>query len=362
MKILILANHYNTLRIFRRELIQEISKMGHEIVISIPECDEENKQILESYGSRVVFNEIDRRGMNPLKDFALLKAYKKLIRQEKPDKVISYTIKCNIYGGLASKHFKIPHYANVTGLGSSFQSKNLVRTLVSFLYKISLNKSKAVFFENEGNKSVLVENKIIKNQQAHVLPGAGVNLSEFHATPYSQSEIISFLFVGRIMKEKGVDELFEAIKRIKTERNDVEFVFIGWYEENYENLVKEMEKDGLIRFCGFQSDVKPFIEDSSCVILPSWHEGMSNTLLESASMCRPLITSNIHGCKEAVIDKVTGFLVAPKNPTSLYEAISSFCNLSYEQRVDMGVKGRQHMIDNFDKNHVVKLTTDIIFK
>ena len=141
MKILILANHFNTLRIFRRELIKAISQNGHEVVISIPTCDDENKRILEAYGSRVVFTDFERRGMNPLKDLKLLREYKRLIKEEKPDKVIAYTIKCNIYGGFACQSLKIPHYANVTGLGSTFQEQNLTRKIVSLLYKFSLRTS-----------------------------------------------------------------------------------------------------------------------------------------------------------------------------------------------------------------------------
>lgn len=363
MKILILANHYNTLRIFRRELIIALAKQNHEITIAIPQCDEENKRILESYGSRVVFVEVDRRGTNPLKDLALLKAYKKLIRTENPDKVITYTIKCNIYGGMACKKQHIPHYANITGLGSTFQSKNLMRKFISMLYKNALKHSRKVFFENIGNRDVLINDKIIKEYQAVVLPGAGVNLNEFPPTPYPDADDnINFLFVGRIMREKGVDELFEVIKRIKSKHKNIEFSFIGWYEDNYKSIVEEMQSNGLLVFHGFQPDVKPFIAKAHCVILPSWHEGMSNTLLEAASMCRPIITGNIHGCKEAVIDRKSGFLVEVRNPESLYNALDNFLKLSYNEKVAMGMQGRKRMEAMFDKDMVVALTIKEIFK
>ena len=362
MKILILANHYNTLRIFRRELIKTIANKGHEIVISVPPCDEENKEILESYGAKVVFSEIDRRGTNPLKDFALLKKYKRLISDVKPDKVIAYTIKCNVYGGLACKAAKIDHYANVTGLGSAFQGQSLMRKFVSFLYKISLNKSKRIFFENEGNRNTLVEDRIVCFEKTIVLNGAGVNLDEFCPVPYPENDdIIRFLFVGRIMKEKGVDEYFECIKRIKNEYANVEFDFIGWYEDDYEQTVVSMQNDGLLNFYGFQPDVKPYIERAHCVVLPSWHEGMSNTLLESAAMCRPLITCNIHGCKEAVNDGESGFLCEVRNPESLYSALTRMLRLSNLERAEMGRRGRELMQKSFDKNEIVKLTLNEIF-
>ena len=362
MKILILANHFNTLRIFRRELIKAISQQGHEVVISIPTCDDENKRILESYGTRVVFTDFERRGMNPLKDVRLFLRYRQLIKKEKPDKVIAYTIKCNIYGGFACQLLRIPHYANITGLGSTFQKYNFTRKIVSALYKLSLRRSKRVFFENVGNQETILGDKILKPEQTYVLPGAGVNLIEFSPIEYpTNDKPLHFLFVGRIMREKGVDEYFEAIRKIKAIFPDTVFDFIGWYEDDYESIVKTMQNDGLLCFHGFQSDVKPFIANAHCVVLPSWHEGMSNTLLESAAMCRPLITTNIHGCKEAVIDGLNGFLTEVKNADSLYNALMNFINMPNECRAIMGINGRKHMEESFDKDMVVTLTLKEIF-
>ncbi|MBP3393497.1 MAG: glycosyltransferase family 4 protein [Lentisphaeria bacterium] len=361
MKILVLANHYNTLRIFRRELLQALSAAGHEVIVSIPPCDEENRKLLESYGTRVIFTAFERRGRNPFADLKLLEEYKKLIKAEKPDKVITYTIKCNIYGATACKKYRVPCYVNVTGLGSTFQGQGLMRKLVSTMYKMSLNKAEKVFFENEGNRNTLVNDGIVRAEQTVVMPGAGVNLTEFAPVPYPEDDgVIRFLFVGRIMREKGVDEYFSAIKRIRKEYPNTEFDFIGWYEDNYEEQVKQLEEQGYIRFHGFQADVKPFIEAAHCSVLPSWHEGMSNTLLESAAMCRPLITSNIHGCKEAVEDGVNGYLVEVKNEESLYQAMIRFIRLSYDEKRVMGQIGRKIMESRFDKRDVVKKTIILI--
>lgn len=362
MKILVLANHYNTLRIFRRELLIALAHAGHEIVISIPPCDEENRLVLESYGARIIFTAFERRGTNPLDDLRLLAAYKKLIHSEKPDKVITYTIKCNIYGAVACKRDYIPHYANITGLGSAFQRQSKMRKLVSAMYKFSLNRSQRIFFENVGNRDTLVSDGIVRQEQTVVLPGAGVNLTEFAPVPYpSSDEPLRFLFVGRIMQEKGVDEYFRAIRRIRDKYPNTEFDFIGWYEDQYESQVKEMEDEGLIRFHGFQLYVKPFIAAAHCVVLPSWHEGMSNTLLESAAMGRPLITSNIHGCMEAVEDGVSGYLAEVRNEDSLYDAMERFVHLSHDDKAAMGEAGRKRMEAHFDKNMVVQKTLNEIF-
>ena len=360
-KILILANHYNTLRIFRRELICALSK-NNEVFIVIPPCDDENKKILESYGADVKFLKMERRGMNPIKDLTLLLRYNSIIKKNHPDKVITYTIKCNIYGAMICKWKKIPCYVNVTGLGSTYQKNGLTRKFVSMLYKVSLSKTKYIFFENSGNRDTLVNEGIVKVGQTVVMPGAGVNLSEFSACQYPlPNEPIRFLFVGRIMKEKGVDELFYAIKKIKQKFEMVSFDFIGWYEDNYKTMVEELQNEGYVRFYGFQSDVRPFIRKAHCIVLPSYHEGMSNTLLEGAAMCRPLITSNIHGCMEAVQNGRTGYLVEVGNAEDLYEKMLKFIKLPYEEKIKMGINGRNYMKEMFNKETVVNKTMQVLF-
>ena len=271
--------------------------------------------------------------------------------------MITYTIKCNIYGAMACKAANVPCYVNVTGLGSTFQQKGKMRMLVSAMYKFSLNKAKKIFFENVGNRDTLVNDGIVRLEQTVVMAGAGVNLSEFEATPYPETrDEINFLFIGRIMKEKGVDEYFSAIRKLRQDYPNTTFDFIGWYEDDYERQVRAMEKEGLIRFHGFQADVKPFIRNANCVVHPSWHEGMSNTLLESAAMCRPLITTDIHGCKEAVEEGVNGWLVPLRDDEALYQAMKKLVALTHDEKVQMGLAGRERMVALFDKNMVVRKT------
>lgn len=357
-KILILANHYNTLRIFRRELIKKLSSLGNEIYISIPECDKDDADILESYGSKVIFTDMDRRGMNPIKDLSLLKRYKKLLKEIQPDKVITYTIKPNIYGAQACKCMNIPCYCNVTGLGSAFMADGgLMRKLVSTMYKFSMNKAEKIFFENVGNRNTLVNDKVIRAEQAVVMPGAGVNVDEFAFVDYPEDDgSVHFLNVGRIMKEKGVEELFYALKKLKKIYPKVTFDFIGWYEDDYREIVENMQYEGLIQFHGFQNEVVPFIKKAHCIVHPSYHEGMSNTLLEACATGRPVITSNIHGCKEAVVDGENGFLCNVKDGEDLYEKLRSFVELPYVRKKLMGIKAREYVVKNFDKTDVVNKT------
>lgn len=361
MRLLILSNHYNTLRIFRRELLKDLSQK-HEVIVSMPECDNENRELIESYGCRVIFTDMERRGMNPLKDVSLLRRYKKLVREVNPDKVITYTIKPNIYGSLACKSCKVPHYCNVTGLGSAFMADGgLMRKLVSIMYKFSMNKADKIFFENVGNRDTLVNEKIVRAEQTVVMAGAGVNVDEFAFCDYPEDDgFVHFLNVGRIMREKGMDEFFYAIKKIKAEYPNTTFDFIGWYEDNYKDIVEDLQSQGLIRFHGFQNNVKPFIEKAHCIVHPSYHEGMSNTLLEACSMGRPIITSNIHGCLEAVDEGKNGFLCNVMDGEDLYLKLKKFIGLSYEERKAMGEYARVFVDRNFNKNDVVNMTKEEI--
>lgn len=234
--------------------------------------------------------------------------------------------------------------------------------IVTTLYRFSLKKATRVFFENEGNRDTLVGLKAVRRDQTVVMPGAGVNTEEFPFCAYpSEQEPVHFLFIGRIMKEKGVDELFEAIRRLRKEGSTAQFDFIGWYEDDYQEVVESMQRDGLLIYHGFQQDVRPYIEKAHCVILPSYHEGMSNTLLESASMGRPLITTDIPGCREAILEGQNGFLVPQKDCNSLVDAIRRYCALSHAQRKVFGISSRLHVECCFEKQMVVERTLNCIF-
>ena len=358
MKILIMANFDVGLYQFRRELIAELLK-SHEILISLPDGD--LVRPLEEMGCRFLSTPVDRRGIDPRKDFGLLLQYFKMLRQEKPDFVITYTIKPNIYGGLACRLLGIPCAANITGLGTAFQKSGALRTLVSTMYRFSLRKARVVFFENAGNLETLLNEGIVHQNQCKLLPGAGVNLEHYAFAAYPTEETpIRFLFMGRVMREKGVDELFEAMHRLHQEGVSCTLDVLGSYEEHYEEAIHRFEAEGWLHYHGYQNDVRPFIRNSHCFVLPSWHEGMANTNLECAAMGRPLITSRIHGCMEAVIEGESGFLCEPQNTDSLYEAMVRFCEMPQNKREAMGRAGRRHMEEVFDKGKVVAETLERI--
>lgn len=353
-RTLVLANHFNTLRIFRRELLIELCKREDEVIVVFPKCEDEYKEQIESYGCKIEFLGIDRKGLNPIKDVKLLFAYLKLLSEYKPNKILTYTIKCNIYGGISARIKHIPYFSNITGLGTTFQNEGIVKKIVVSLYKFALKKSKTVFFQNSDNYKVFIDNKIIKESQAEITAGSGVNLSDFAFNKYPLEENgIRFLYVGRVMQEKGMDELFYVIDKVCNKRKEVKFEIVGWYEGEYEQKVKEYEQKGYLKFNSFHLDVKPFYQKCHCLIHPSWHEGMANTLLEAASVGRPLIATDICGCKEAIENGVNGYTFTKLDKEDLLRKVNMFLDLDEKTRENMGVLSRKRMEQIFDKNKVV---------
>ena len=307
-KVLIITNHSYMLYQFRRELIQELRK-EHEVVLSMPFVGHEDD--FQAMGIRCIETNVDRRGINPKTDLRLLKNYFRLLKEEKPDLVITYSIKPNVYAGYACSRLGIPYYANVQGLGTAFQKPGLTQ-FVTLLYKTALRKVESVFFENEVNAEEFRKRKIISEGKQRILRGAGVNLEYYSQQPYpagnSEGRPVRFLYLGRIMKEKGIDELFTAVRRLREDNNKFILDLVGFFEDEYKQQVEEMQKDGVAVFYGFQQDPRPYYAAADCIVLPSYHEGMSNVLLEAAATGRAVITSDIPGCREALENGKTGLL------------------------------------------------------
>lgn len=358
MIILVIANNDIGLYKFRKELLQKLIDDGNEVYISLPNGN--LVQPMVDMGCKFIEMAVDRRGINPVTDLKLFLNYRKMIGKVKPDFIITYTIKPNVYAGIVSaiKHKK--YAINITGLGTAFQKQGFFLKLIVMLYKFACKKAHTVIFENCENMKLFLDYRIVKEEQCLLNAGAGVNLEEYPFEEYPPTDKIRFLFVGRIMQEKGIDELFDAAKRIKREYDNVEFDVVGMYEDNYEETVNRLVDDGIINFYGYQQDVKPFVKQSHCFVLPSWHEGMANTNLECGAMGRPIITSNIHGCLEAVVDGKTGYLVEKKNANDLYEKIKRFIELPYDEKVKMGQASHDHIAEVFDKKKVVSDTISVL--
>ena len=353
-KVVKIGNNSGGMYDFRHELIEELIRRGCSITVLTPfdtKVDE-----LKDIGVELINTPLNRRGINPKEDFALLCLYRKLLKKLQPDLVITYTIKPNIYGGYACRRLSIPYATNITGLGTTFQKEGILKKIVVFLYKIGLKSAQTVFFENDENRQIFLDTKIVNNERTCLLNGAGVNLERYSLIDYPAGDKTKFLFIGRVMKEKGIDELFAAMKKLVEEGVDCSLDILGGYEEDYKAVIQKYEREGWLHYHGYQLDVRPFIAKAHCFVLPSWHEGMANTNLECAASGRPVITSNIHGCLEAVENGVSGYLCQRQDADDLYQVMKKFIELSYDQRKAMGLAGRKHMEDVFDKKKVVKET------
>ncbi|MGI5987161.1 MAG: glycosyltransferase family 4 protein [Dysosmobacter sp.] len=359
MKILVITNHSYMFWRFRRELMVRLLE-EHEVVLSTPFVGHEED--LRALGCRLVETEVDRRGINPVTDSKLIRAYAALLKQERPDLVITYSIKPNIYAGFLCRVKNIPYCVNVQGLGTAFQKKGLAQ-LVTIMYRHAVKKAGTVFFENEGNAALFRARHITPAGQQTVLHGAGINLDDYPCRPYPQRDVIRFLYVGRIMREKGVEELFYAIRNLHEKYGQkVVLDLVGFFEDGYKDQVEALKREGIATFYGFQEDPRTFYEQADCIVLPSYHEGMSNVLLEGAATGRALIASDIPGCREAVEDGISGYLCRVKDREALLEAMERFVACDPQKRACMGQHGRERMERLFSRKQVVEKTVRAILE
>ena len=350
--VLILTNGIFGLHSFRKEVVKAIVDEGNKVYISVPD-DDPKADYFREIGCEIIKTTFNRRGMNPLADFKLMLTYHKLIKQVKPIVVLTYTIKPNVYGGIAARLCHVPQLANVTGLGDAVENGGFMQKLTVRLYKMGLRKARRVFFQNNSNRSFCIHNGIAKDDSV-LLPGSGVNLQHHAYQNYPTYDgTIRFLFIGRLLKDKGAGELFKAAKDIHEKYPSTEFQIIGSVQGDYKTQMDALIDEGVVRFWGSQSDVRPFIGDVHCTIMPSYHEGMSNVNLESAANGRPVITTDVPGCRETIDNGKTGFLVEAKSAKSLIDAIERFIALPYNQKALMGQEGRKKVEREFDRQIVV---------
>lgn len=348
-KILILANSSGGLYDFRNELVLKLLK-EHEVAASLP--DTVKTKELSEEGCRIIHTPINRRGMNPIQDGKLLLRYFRLLKKEKPDLVLTYTIKPNIYGGLCCRMLKIPYITTITGLGAGFHEHEFLRKVIIVLYRIAMKKASCIFFQNNENKEVF-ETCGIRGKKTRLVMGSGVNLQKHTFEEYPHNEKTIFLFLGRMMHEKGVDELLEAVEVVNGP--DVEFRLVGYSDaEDLNKPLEEAAAKGYITRIDFDPNVHEHLKQASALVHPTRHEGMSNVLMEAAATGRPIIATGISGCVEILEDGVNGFYCKLKDSNSLVEALRKFMELSYEERAEMGRKSREKVEREFDRMIVVE--------
>ncbi|MBQ2986519.1 MAG: glycosyltransferase family 4 protein [Tyzzerella sp.] len=353
-KVLMLTDHHVDMYNWRRELICDLLDRGHEVHIALPYG--EKVELLKQMGCIYTPISIERRGKNVVKDACLIRDYYALIKNYKPDVVLTYGTKPNIYGGIVCSILKTAYIENINGLGTGITTDtSFFEMFMQWLYKFSSKNAKCVFFQNSSDQRYCLGKKIVTSYN-ELLPGSGVNLEYFSALPFPKGEPIVFTYIARIMKEKGIEEFLGAAKQLTVDYpGKAQFHILGFCEESYEKQLEELQNSGIVQYHGMQNDVRPYIMKSHCIVLPSFYgEGMSNTLLESASSGRPIITTNLPGCGETLEDGVTGFVVEPRSTKSLIETLKKFIEMSNDEQSAMGIAGRRKMELEFDRKIVVE--------
>jgi glycosyltransferase involved in cell wall biosynthesis len=355
-KIFLLGNEASYIYNLRHELIERLLEEGNKVGIVLPYGKE--VELLKKEGCAYFATKVDRRGTSVWKDGKLFFTYWNILRREKPDVVLTYTIKPNVYGSLAARIQKIPSIVNITGLGSAVENKGLMQKISLFLYKLALKRAGCVFFQNQANMDLFLRKQICVGKH-ELLPGSGVNTKRQALQGYPEGTV-KFVFVGRLMREKGIEEYLYAAKAIKRKYPDTEFHICGFCEEEYLQRMKGLQEEHTVVYHGMVADMREIYSQMSCIVLPSYHEGMSNVLLEAAATGRPGIASDIPGCREIIAHGKTGFLFEKKNQTKLCEMMEQVIKMSHEERAAMGLAARKKVEQEFDRNIIVEKYLDVI--
>lgn len=349
-KVLFLVNHDIVIYNFRLELVERLLEEGNDVVISSPYG--ERIDDLVELGCEYYPINIARHGVNPITDIVLFKEYKRLISKVMPDIVFSYTVKPNIYGGMACAALNVPYVVNITGLGTALEQDGILQTILIMLYRYAFRKVQRVFCQNRENLAFFRKHKLAATKLA-LLPGSGVNLDRFNVLPYPNNNTIEFAFISRIMKEKGIDQYLEAAGIVRTKHPNAIFHVCGFCEQEYQKTLDDMTKQGTIIYHGMLRNVRVILSRTHCTVLPSFHEGMANVLLESAATGRPVIASRVPGCKETFDEGISGLGFEVRNTEDLVRAIDGFIDLPHQQKAAMGIAGRHKMEREFDRSIIV---------
>jgi len=352
-KILILSNSSSGLYEFRNEILLDMMTYS-EVYVSLPDMDHYYDDLAEE-GCHMIHTEFERRGMNPLKDIKLYIEYRKIIKKIKPDFVCTYTIKPNIYGGLASRVSKVPYVCNITGLGTAIQGGGLLSKVLVEMYKVATKKAKTIFFQNEYNKDFMMSHGVVSDN-AKLLPGSGVNLEKHAYRDYpSEENGIRILSVLRIMKDKGIEEFFDTVDRLGSK--EVQFSLAGNYEEEtrekYEPILNRLVEEGKLNYLGFVDEMDDVYASHHVVLHPSYHEGLSNVCLEAAACGRPVLASDVPGCKETIVDNKSGMLFRAKDTEAVTNSVKHLLKCTTKEREAMGLAGREHVEANYDRKIVI---------
>lgn len=357
MHILLTVNAAWNILNFRRPLVEALQADGHRLTVLAPPDDA--VEALRDLGCGFVPLEMDVKGLSPHRDLALVRRLRRHFRALAPDAILSFTIKNNIYGALAARGTGTPFIPNVTGLGTAFLSSGVLQRVAEALYRTAFRPLPVVFFQNADDRDLFLDRRLVRSEQARLLPGSGIDLDRFDATPLPGGEQVRFLMIARLLRDKGVMEYVEAARMLHAEGAPARFQLLGPLgAQNRTAISRETvagwEREGIIDYLGESTDVRREIADADCVVLPSYYrEGVPRSLLEASASCRPIITTDNVGCRDVVEDDRTGFLCEVRSPSSLADACRRMIAAGSAGRKAMGEAGRAKMLREFDQRFVV---------
>lgn len=364
-KILIISNTAWSVVNFQEGFLRSLIEEGLKVVVVAPSDYSVSK--LEEMSCGFLPIQLDRKGTNPLRDFVLLYKLYNLLKRERPDVLITRTVKPNIHGSLAARLLRIPTINVITGLGTPFIKRGWLQMIVSLLHKISLRWSRKVFFLNRDDYELFLELGLVSPKIADLLPSDGINLDRFKPGVFAKEMGggFRFLFIGRLLWDKGIGEFVEAAKYLRKRYPDVEFCLLGFLDPHNPSAVTHNDLDmwvseGYVTYLGSADDVRPHITSADCIVLPSYREGVPRSLLEAAAMEKPIITTDSVGCKEVVDDGLNGFLVRPRDAEDLVRKMDEMINLPENERVLMGKRGREKVMRQFDEKLVIEKWLDVL--
>ena len=366
-KIIITANTTWNLVNFRSGLISKLVENGFEVIAVSPEDGYRDR--LERLGCRYVPLAMDNKGTHPVHDFQLMLGFLKVFLRERPDAVLAYTVKPNVYASLAAQLTGIPIINNISGLGTAFIRGGWMAALVSLLYRVGLSRSKRVFFQNDDDRTLFLEKGLVKRAQTDLLPGSGIDLVHFNAMKYGAVEHnennLVFLMVARLLWDKGVCEYVDAARIVKKRYPETRFQLLGFLDVKNQTAVPREDvelwvREGIVEYLGTSDDVRPFLAASDCVVLPSYREGTPRSLLEAAAMAKPLIATDVPGCREVVQEGVNGYLCEVCNANDLADKMLKLTVMPLELRLLMGTQSRNMAETRFDEQIVIRKYLEVI--
>jgi len=356
MHVVISCNTSWNLFNFRRGLIAQLLASGNSVTILAPKDDFSVR--LHDMGCRFIDFPMDNKGTHIGKDFLLLLKYIKTISSLKPDCILNYTIKPVIYGGMAARILRVPYITTVTGLGTAFLTGLWLTRMVEKLYRISQCSAEKIFFQNRDDRDMFLSRRLVEQDRTGLIAGSGINLEYFKPKPKSPDRSMTFLLIGRLLWDKGIGEYIEAAKKIKETFPETKFQLLGFLGVKNRTAISREEIDAwvsenIVEYLGDSEDVRPYIANADCIVLPSYREGLPRTLLEAASMARPIIATDVPGCRDVIDDGETGFLCRVKDADDLAASIQKMILVTDGQRVKMGMLGRQKVVNTFDEKIVI---------